>query len=157
MTVRKAFRDHVRPLLCLLVVFAVVVMGAYPASLTAIDLLENPGGAVGSPLTCNGATVGSKLVAQNISSPLFFHPRNASASDSGVDPDITPADAYAQVGSVSNATGIPSAVLDYLIQQNINTNAGQNGFLAPNYVDVNALNVELVQLYPSVYAGYCSG
>jgi potassium-transporting ATPase KdpC subunit len=153
---RKILREHVRPLVCLLAIFAALIMGAYPASLSAIDLVENPNGAIGSPMVCNGAVVGSKLVAQNISSPMFFHPRNASASDSGVDPDITPDDAYGQVASVSNATGIAPSILDYLIQQNVNDNENQNWFLAPNYVDVNALNLVLVQLYPSVYAGFCS-
>jgi potassium-transporting ATPase KdpC subunit len=149
--------EHVRPLAVLLVIFAVLLMGVYPVTLAAIDQVENPNGAIGSPMVCNGTTVGSKLIAQNISSPKFFQPRSASASDSGVDPDITPDDAYAQVASVSNATGIPASSLDFLIQQNINTNAGQNGFLAPNYVDVNALNLVLIQLYPSTYAGFCPG
>jgi K+-transporting ATPase ATPase C chain len=154
---RKLLLEHIRPCVTLLVIFAVVLMGAYPASLSVIDLAENPNGAVGSPLVCNGTVVGSSLVAQNISSPLFFHPRNASSSDSGVDPDITPAAADGQVASVSNATGISPSVLTYLIQQNINANENQNWFLAPNYVDVNALNLVLIQLYPHVYAGFCPG
>jgi potassium-transporting ATPase KdpC subunit len=148
---------HLRPLAVLLVIFAVLLMGVYPVTLAAIDQVENPNGAIGSPMVCNGTEVGSKLIAENISSPEFFAPRNASASDSGVDPDITPADAYAQVARVSNASGIPASSLDYLIQQNINTNANENGFLAPQYVDVNALNLALIQLYPSTYAGFCSG
>jgi len=153
----RSLLDHLRPLVCLLAIFSIVLMGAYPVSLAAIDLIENPNGAVGSPLVCNGTAVGSKLIAQNISSPQFFQPRNASASDSGVDPDITPSDAYAQVATVSNATGIAPSILEYLIQQNINNNEDQNWFLAPNYVDVNALNLVLIQLYPSVYAGFCAG
>jgi len=157
MTTREFLRHHVRPLVVLLVVFAVLVMAAYPASLAAIDQVANPNGAVGSPLVCNGTVVGSKLVAENVSSPLFFHPRSASASDSGVDPDIPPSDAFGQVASVSNATGISTSVLDYLVQENINSNQAENGFLAPDYVDVNALNVELIQLYPTVYAGFCPG
>ena len=154
---RASIRDHVRPLAALLAITVLLVMVLYPASLAAIDLGTNPIGATGSPMTCNGTVVGSKLIAQNVSSPKFFQPRNASASDSGVDPDITPADAYGQVAAVANATGIPASSLDYLIQQNINTNSNQNGFLAPDYVDVNALNLALIQLYPSTYAGLCSG
>ncbi len=149
--------EHLRPLTVLLVLFVVLLMGVYPATLAAIDLVENPNAAIGSPMYCNGTAVGSKLIAENISSPKFFEPRNASASDSEVDPDITPADAYGQAASVANATGIPQSSLDYLIQQNINTNADQNGFLAPEYVDVNALNLALVQLYPAAYAGFCPG
>jgi len=153
----KRLLGHLRPLAVLLVFFAVLLMGVYPATLAAIDLVENPNAAVGSPMDCNGTAVGSKLIAENISSPKFFHPRNASASDSGVDPDITPAEANGQVAAVSNATGIPPSSLEFLIQQNINNNANQNGFLAPNYVDVNSLNLELIQLYPATYAGFCPG
>lgn len=148
---------HLRPVLTLLLVMVVGLMGAYPAALTAIDHFENPNGAVGSPMECNGREVGSSLIAQNISSPKFFHPRNTSASASGVDPDLTPTAAYAQVPSVANATGISPTVLDYLIQQNINNNEAQNWFLAPDYVDVNSLNLVLIQLYPAVYAGFCPG
>jgi K+-transporting ATPase c subunit len=86
---------------------------------------------------------------------MLFHPRNASASDSGVDPDITLADAYSQVAAVSNATGITVSVLDHRVQQNVNNYAERNWFLAPNDVDVNALNLVLIQLYPTVYAGFC--
>jgi K+-transporting ATPase ATPase C chain len=153
----KFLLEHVRPLIVLLAVFTVLLMGVYPASLAAIDLIENPNGAIGSPMVCNGTTVGSQLIAENISSPKFFEPRNASASDSGVDPDITPADAYGQVATVANATGIPVSSLDYLIQQNINHNQAENlGFLAPDYVDVNALNLALIQLYPADYTGFCT-
>jgi K+-transporting ATPase ATPase C chain len=153
----KQLLEHVRTVLVLIALFAVLLMGVYPITLAAIDQVENPNGAIGSPMVCNGTVVGSKLIAENISSPKFFEPRNASASDSGVDPDITPADAYAQVAIVANATGIPPSSLEYLIQQNINTNEDQNGFLAPEYVDVNALNLALIQLYPGAYAGFCPG
>src|SRR5271170_6215777 len=154
----KSLLGHVRPLLGLLAIFAVLLMGVYPITLAAIDRVENPNAAVGSPMFCNGTAVGSKLVAENISSPKFFAPRNASASDSGVDPDITPSNAYGQVTAVANATGIPASSLDYLIQQNIAQDEAVNfGFLAPDYVDVNALNLELIQLYPTVYSGSCPG
>src|SRR5271169_2158863 len=102
----KPLLSHVRPLVVLLALFAVLLMGVYPVTLAAIDQLENPNGAVGSPMDCGGSAVGSKLIAENISSPKFFEPRASTASDSGVDPDITPSDAYAQVSSVSNATNI---------------------------------------------------
>jgi potassium-transporting ATPase KdpC subunit len=152
----KWLLEHLRPLGVLLVLFTVLIMGVYPVTLAVIDQVENPSGAVGSPLICDGNQVGSKLIAENLSSPSFFQPRNSSASDSGVDPDITPAEAYAQVARVSNATGIPASSLDYVIQQNINSNANANGFLAPSFVDVNALNVDLIQLYPSAYPNACS-
>lgn len=152
---RSRLYRHLRPILALLGLMVIFLMGVYPVALAAIDRGLNPNGADGSPMVCNGTVVGSTLIAQNISSPKFFHPRNASASASGVDPDITPAEAYAQVVSVANATGLAPSSLDYLIQQNIANNEAQNWFLAPDYVSVNALNLVLIQLYPAVYAGFC--
>jgi K+-transporting ATPase c subunit len=149
---------HIRPLLALLAVFAVLLMAAYPFVLAEIDQTASPSAASGTPLYCNGNAVGSSLIGQNVTTPMLFHIRNATASASGVDPDITPADAYSQVPTVANATGISNSSLDFLIQQNIAHNEAENGgFLTPDYVDVNALNVELIELYPSVYAAYCSG
>jgi potassium-transporting ATPase KdpC subunit len=148
---------HIRPLLAVLGLMAVLLMAAYPLVLAGIDSAASPNSAAGSPMNCDGNDAGSSLIGQNVTSPMLFHIRNASASASGVDPDITPSDAYGQVPSVANATGIPSSSLDYLIAQNIAHNEAENaGFLAPDYVDVNALNLELIQLYPAVYAGFCS-
>ena len=148
--------SHLRPILALIAILSVGLMGVYPATLAAIDLIENPNGSTGSLMTCNGTTVGSSLIAQNVSSMKFFHPRNASASASGVDPDLTPAEAYAQVDQVANATGISTSSLDYLIQENVRSNEVQNAYLSPDYVNVNTLNLELIQLYPSDYSGFCS-
>ena len=149
---------HTRILLSLLALLGLVLMGAYPLALTGIDGGLNPGPASGSPIGCNGTTAGSSLSGQNVTTAMLFHVRNSSSSASGVDPDITPDDAYGQVASVANATGLSSSSLEYLIQQNIDHNRAENlGFLAPDYVDVNALNLELIQLYLAVYAGFCPG
>jgi K+-transporting ATPase ATPase C chain len=145
------------PLIRTFAVLVVVVMVAYPLVMTGVGQFLFPYQANGSPMVCNGSNVGSSLIAQNVSSPKLFHPRNATSSASGIDPDITPAAAYAQVAGVSNATGIPASSLDYLIQKNIAANQGTNlGYLAPDYVNVNQLNLDLIQLYPSVYAGFCT-
>ena len=148
-------RGHLRPIVSLIAVMGVLLMGIYTTTLVVIDDGVNPGAASGSPMICNGTDVGSRLIAQNVTSEKFFHPRNASVTASGVDPDVTPGEAYAQVPTVANATGIAPSSLDYLIQQNIAHNQAQNWFLAPDYVDVNALNLDLVELYPVVYAGFC--
>jgi K+-transporting ATPase ATPase C chain len=156
----RDFRSVIKaasPLVRTFVVLVVVTMVAYPILLTGMGQLLLPGQANGSLMYCNGTPVGSALIAQNVSSPKLFHPRNATSSASGLDPDITPSEAYAQVAGVSNATGIPASSLDYLIQKNIAANQGTNlGLLAPDYVNVNQLNLDLIQLYPSVYTGFCA-
>jgi potassium-transporting ATPase KdpC subunit len=65
-------------------------------------------------------------------------------SGSGVDPDITPADAYVQIPMVSKATGISPARLRQLIDSQIHT--AQLGFLGSDYIDVLELNEALAKL-----------
>lgn len=146
-----------KPLVRMFVVLAVLVMAVYPLLVLGLGQAIFPAQSNGSPMVCNGVPVGSALIAQNVTSPMLFHSRNQSTSASGVDPDITPADAYAQIPRIGNATGIPDSSLRYLVNQNIQKNAATNVYvLAPPYVNVNEVNLELVQLYPQVYAGFCT-
>jgi K+-transporting ATPase ATPase C chain len=66
------------------------------------------------------------------------------SSGSGIDPDITPEDAFAQVAMVSRSTGIPEARLRRLIRAL--TVGPELGFLGPSYVDVLQLNSALARL-----------
>lgn len=65
-------------------------------------------------------------------------------SGSGLDPDITPQDAQAQIPMVSRATGLSTATLQQLI--NRQTNGMQLGFLGSPYVNVLQLNEALAKL-----------
>jgi K+-transporting ATPase ATPase C chain len=65
-------------------------------------------------------------------------------SGSGVDPDITPQDAQAEIPMVSRATGLSAATLQRLISQQ--TNGMQLGFLGSPYVNVLQLNEALAKL-----------
>jgi potassium-transporting ATPase KdpC subunit len=65
-------------------------------------------------------------------------------SGSNLDPDITPADAMAQIPMVSRATGISPARLKTLISQQ--TNAPELGFLGSSYIVVLQLNEALAKL-----------
>lgn len=95
-----------------------------------------------------GRDVGSNLIAQEVSSPSFFHPRNDSAS--GVDPDITLQDAYSQIPRIHKATGIPSDALVAMVKQNAE---GTLWIFGSPYVNVLRLDLLLVSTYPSVYKG----
>jgi potassium-transporting ATPase KdpC subunit len=66
------------------------------------------------------------------------------SSGSGLDPDITPADAVAQVPMVAKATGIAPSRLQSLIQHE--TNGPQLGFLGSSYIVVLTLNEALAKL-----------
>jgi potassium-transporting ATPase KdpC subunit len=65
-------------------------------------------------------------------------------SGSGIDPDITPQDAQAEIPMVSRATGLSPAALRRLISQQ--TQGMQLGFLGSPYVNVLQLNEALVNL-----------
>jgi K+-transporting ATPase ATPase C chain len=67
-------------------------------------------------------------------------------SGSGVDPDITPTDAVAEIPMVSRATGISPARLKSLISQQ--TQGMELGFLGSPYVNVLQLNEALHSLTP---------
>jgi len=71
-------------------------------------------------------------------------PDLVTTSGSGLDPDVTPADAYAEVPMVSKATGLSPKVLDQLITRE--TNSAQFGFLGSDYIDVLQLNEALAKM-----------
>jgi K+-transporting ATPase ATPase C chain len=65
-------------------------------------------------------------------------------SGSGLDPDITPADASAEIPMVSKATGVSSSRLQALINQK--SQGRPLGFLGSPFVNVLQLNEALVKL-----------
>jgi K+-transporting ATPase ATPase C chain len=99
--------------------------------------------------------IGSTLIAQEFKSPKFFHPRASSDMASGVDPHITPENAFAQILNVSEATGIPINALRTILELNIERNRIENLIaFAPNYVNVLEVNLELVMQYPELYSEF---
>jgi K+-transporting ATPase ATPase C chain len=71
-------------------------------------------------------------------------PDLVTTSGSGLDPDITPTDAYAEVPMVSKAIGLSAKVLDKLVARE--TNAAELGFLGSDYIDVLQLNTALAKM-----------
>ena len=65
-------------------------------------------------------------------------------SGSGVDPDISPADAYAQVNAVAKANNLSVSVVKQLVASQVNS--AQFGFLGSSYVNVLSLNENLAKL-----------
>jgi potassium-transporting ATPase KdpC subunit len=146
---KNGYGSHVRPIIGLALVSCLVAGLFFPIFVTAIGQVLFPYQANGSLAKLDGRTVGSVLIAQGFNQPIFFQPRNGSAS--GVDPDITVEDAMSQVPAINNATGIPAPALVQLVDRNIDL-AGR--FVEDQYVNVLELNIQLIQDYPTVYSQY---
>jgi K+-transporting ATPase ATPase C chain len=112
----------------------------FPLVITGFAQLIFPSQANGSLVQLHGKAVGSSLIAQNFSKPIFFHPRNDSAS--GVDPDITVQDAQSQISRINSATGISVETLQQVVNQN---EEGTFWIFGIPYVNVLRLNLALIQ------------
>ena len=91
------------------------------------------------------------LLANTEALVAYWHARGVNptpdlvtTSGSGIDPDISPQDAVAQIPMVSKATGISPSALRALIARE--TNGAQLGFMGSSYVDVLQLNEALAAL-----------
>ncbi len=123
----------------------------FPLLVTGIAQVLFPNQANGDIVQSNGRSVGSNLIAQNFTLPIFFHPRDPSESASGVDPDITLQDAYSQIPRIQNATGLPSDSLKDIVNQN---EEGIYWIFGSPYVNVLRLNLALIKAYPSIYSKF---
>ena len=155
-SIRELLRKNLSSSIRVVILMMLMTGIAYPLILTGIGQGIFPFQSNGSMITMNGKdAVGSVLIGQEFTSPKFLHIRPAAQSASGVDPHITPEDAFAQAANVSKATGIPINTLLTLIELNIEINRIENLIVfAPQYVNVLEVNTELVRQYPEVYAEY---
>lgn len=154
-SIRHLFTKNLNPSIRLVILMILVVGIGYPILLVIIGEIALPFQTNGSLLTLDGKRIGSKLIAQQFISPMFFHPRPSTESASGVDPHITPEDALSQIPNVSRATGIPLNVLGTIVELNSERNKVSNGiFFAPTYVNVLEANIDLVKHYPEIYSEF---
>jgi len=136
----RKLRQNCAPAIRLAVMSLLLCGLVFPLVTTGFAQLIFPSQANGSLVQLHGKAVGSSLIAQNFSKPIFFHPRNDSAS--GVDPDITVQDAYSQIPRISSATGISVDMLQQIVNQN---EEGTFWIFGTPYVNVLRLNLALIQ------------
>ena len=149
MKVRREIRRNYGPAIRLALVSLILSGLVFPLVITGYAQLIFPSQANGSLVQFHGKTVGSNLIAQNFSMPIFFHPRNDSAS--GVDPDITVQDAYSQIPRISSATGISEDGLQQIVNQN---EEGTFWTFGTPYVNVLRLNLALIKSGSSAYNSF---
>jgi K+-transporting ATPase ATPase C chain len=129
-----------------------------PYASATLSPAEHPGD---DPLVANGAAGESgatnlgprsaELVKYTKELIAYWHARGVdptedlvTTSGSGIDPDITPTDARAEIPMVASATGLSDLALERLINQQ--TQGAQLGFLGSPYIDVLQLNEALAKL-----------
>jgi len=150
MTEQKEKWDF-KPIVGLALVSLLICGLFYPFLISGIGQVFFPKQANGDLVQLNGQTVGSNLIAQNFTLPIFFHTRNETESASGVDPDIALQDAYSQIPGISNATGISAESLTNLVNQN---QEGIFWIFGSPYINVLRINLLLVKDYPSSYSQF---
>ena len=151
MSFRNDVKRNYGPALRLAIVSLLLCGLIFPLLVTGFAQVLLHGQANGSIAHLNGSngrSVGSYLIAQNFSSPFFFHSRNVTLSASGVDPDITLEDALSQIPRISATTNITQSDLSRLVGQNIERTSW---ILGDEYVNVLRLNLALIQEYQSTF------
>jgi potassium-transporting ATPase KdpC subunit len=107
-----------------------------------------------NPMATGGTNLGprSKVLVKDVAAQIALlkkagitpTPDLVTTSGSGVDPDIAPVDAYAQVNAVAKARHLPVAEVRRLVASQIQQPAG--GFLGASYINVLQLNEALARL-----------
>lgn len=149
---KPKWRKHARPIIGMAVISLLICGLFFPLLITGIAQATMPYQANGSRAYLpNGRLVGSYLIDNNFTEPVFFQARNQSLTASGVDPDVTVPEAQAQVPRISNWTGISQTTLLNLINSN---KEGTFWIFGSPYLDVLNLNLILIQQYPQIYQKY---
>ena len=143
-----------RPIIGLTIISLLICGLLFPLVVTGVAQAIFPNQANGEIVTFHGQKIGSNLIDNNFTLPIFFHARPANDSASGVDPDITVPEAISEIPRIQNATGIPAASLEQIVDQNIE--GVYFGIFGSPYVNVLKLNLVLIQQFPSVYKAYGS-
>ncbi|MGC2426613.1 MAG: potassium-transporting ATPase subunit C [Nitrososphaeraceae archaeon] len=150
--IKYIISQNIRPSLKVVILMILVAGIVYPLLLVMIGEITLPFQSNGNLLILDGKVVGSKLIAQEFKSDKFFHSRPTLNSTSGVDPHITPEDAFSQVPRISRATGLEVNTLKTIIQLDVERNKVSNILVfAPLYVNVLQVNIDLITAYPRIY------
>ena len=155
--IKYIISQNIRPSLKVVVLMILLTGIAYPLLLVMIGEVALPFQSNGSLSMLDGKVIGSKLIAQEFKSDKFFHPRPVASSTSGVDPHITPEDAYSQVPRISRATGLEVNTLKTIIQLDVERNKVSNVLVfAPRYMNVLQVNLDLITGYPKIYQEFAA-
>ena len=147
----KVRPKHYSPAVRMAIVSFLICGLLFPLFVTGLAQVLMPYQANGEIVQLHGRNIGSNLIDNNFTLPIFFHARPVNASGSGVDPDITIQDAYSQIPRIHNATGIPESSLQQIVDSN---EEGMYWIFGSPYVNVMNLDLQLIKQYPTDYSGF---
>jgi len=190
--------QELKPAILITIVLTVLTGIAYPLAITGLCQAVFRKQANGSLIGQNGKLIGSELIGQNFSKPIYFHPRPSAAgqngydasassgsnlgptnpalanrlakgaarfrkdnpdyigpipadaitaSGSGLDPEISPANALAQVPRVAKARGATDEAIRRIVLSSVQER--DLGFLGEPRVNVLKLNMALDDQFPA--------
>ena len=151
MSIKSEVKRNYGPALRLAVISMLLCGLVFPLVVTMfaqVLLRDQANGSLAHLNGSNGRIIGSYIVAQDFSQPFFFHSRDVTLSASGVDPDITLADALSQIPRISAATNITQTNLSNLVSQNIERTSFVFG---DEFVNVLRLDLALIQNFQTTY------
>jgi K+-transporting ATPase ATPase C chain len=122
---------------------AVVLCGAYPLLVWTISQGIFPHKANGSLVQRDGIIVGSELIAQNFSSPRYFHPRPSAAGEAG----------YGGASSGGTNLGPLSKKLAESVKQRVDAYRAENWLLPDAPVPADAVTASGSGLDPHISLG----
>jgi len=134
------FISELRVAVVATIALAIVVSGAYPLVVWAIAQGLFPYEAGGSLIQRSGKIVGSELIAQNFSSPKYFHPRPSAAGEAGYD---------AGNSSGSNLGPLSKKLLD-AVKERVDAYRAENGLSPDARVPADAVTASSSGLDPHI-------
>jgi K+-transporting ATPase ATPase C chain len=138
---RGSLVQHVRTAVLMVVVLTVLLGIAYPLLMTGIAQLAFPNQANGSLIRDgSGIVIGSALLAQNFSTPEYFHPRPSAAGSDGYD---------ATASGGSNLGPTNQKLIDAVTDRSAAYRA-ENGLAADTLVPVDAVTTSASGLDPDI-------
>ncbi len=111
---KRGVLRQLRPAILMTLLLTIITGIAYPAAVTGVAQALFPSQATGSILTVNGKPIGSSLIGQYWTQPVYFHGRPSAT----VSPQGTPAPYSANSSGASNL-GPTSSALIQTVQQRI--------------------------------------
>jgi K+-transporting ATPase ATPase C chain len=139
-SIMNHFISELRVAVVATIALAIVLCGAYPLVVWAVAQGLFPYEAGGSLIQRGGTMVGSELIAQNFSSPKYFHPRPSAAGEAGYD---------AASSSGSNLGPLSKKLVD-AVKERVEAYRAENGLPADARVPADAVTASGSGLDPHI-------